>query len=131
MSGDAELTLGEGEDLLRRHTVHVDISLEDLIAVAMVETVSADRVVPASVPFELPHLVDTGEDVGGGHANRFALDRDVEASVPVVTTREQDHARVVLQVHDLLLIVAGTEVQGLPVPHRDQWCDVRSSIRAH
>ena len=65
-----------------------------------------------------------------GNRDGVALDNDIKSRVPVIASGRQRDVRVAPQVNGLLLVVAGTEVQRLPDPDRDQRGDVRPSVRA-
>ena len=67
-----------------------------------------------------------GHDLAWSRAG--SLDHDVEPSLPVATAGRQHDVPVGSEIHGLLLVFAGGEVDGVVEPDSDEWRDVRSTV---
>src|ERR1039457_6935212 len=122
---------GEGEDLLRRDPIHVDLLFENSLSVTMVETAVAERVLPASVPLVRPDFGRSGQLVVRRRSRSYSLDHDVQAFVPTITTRREDHLVMVAKIHGLLFVRSSREIESVVGPYADEWRDVSTTISAY
>jgi hypothetical protein len=112
---------GEDEDRLRKA----------ILPDALVEGPVAHDVLPLPVPFPAPRLREAPEHLLVGHRDGVAFDDDVDAGLPGVTARRQDHVRMSVNVGGFLLVGSGTEMEGIVGPHGDERSDVRSAVASN
>src|SRR5690606_9886899 len=123
--GVAEGPLGEGQDLGR-------LDRPDLGGAAdrVPEAVVVHGELPAAVPLVPPRLGQRHEGAPIGDPLGPALDDHVEPAAPVVAPGGDGDVRVGREVHGLLLVWAGAEVQAPGVPHGDERGDVGAAVAA-